>query len=94
MNWKEFLKPDWRKLLIAVILCGITYGLLYCFLPETECLPKTVVNLIGGPEAFFESLFDLFLFLDVPISEKISAIIISYLLSCLIFYFYDKNKKK
>jgi hypothetical protein len=94
MNWKEFLKPDWRRLLIAFILCGITFGFLYCFLTESECLSMTVINLVGGPEAFFESLFDLFLFLDIPISEKIISIVISYLLSCLIVYLYDRHKKK
>jgi hypothetical protein len=90
---KEFLKPDWRKVLIAFILCGIIFGLLYCF-SESECLSKTAVNLIGGPDAFFESLFDLFLFLDISIAEKVSTVIISYLLSCSIIYLYDKHKKK
>ena len=91
---KEFLKPDWRKVLIAVILCGIIYGLMYCFFSEVECLSKIAVNLVGGPDAFFESLFDLFLIAETSILEKISAVIIAYLLSCLIIYIYDKNKKK
>lgn len=79
--------------MVAFILCGIAYGLLYCFLTESECLPKTVVNLVSGPEGFFESLFDFFLFLNISISEKITAIVTSYLLSCLIIFLYDKYKK-
>ncbi len=90
---KEFLKPDWRRVLIAIILCGIIYGSIYCFFSE-ECLSKTAVNLVGGPEAFFQSLFDLFLSIDAPIAEKISTIVVSYLLSCLIVYLYDKHKNK
>ncbi len=94
MNWKELLKPDWRRVLIAFILCGIIYGLLYCFFSENECLSKTAVNLIGGPDAFFESLFDLFLTLEIPITEKILSIVVSYLLSCSIIYIYDKRNQK
>ena len=98
MTWKkikEFLKPDWKRLLITVILCGIIYGLLYCFSVGGECLSQTAVNLVlSGPQAFFESLFDLFLTLNNPIAEKISVIVISYLLSCSIIYLFDKYKKK
>lgn len=94
MGLKEFLKPDWRKIVIAFILCGIIYGFLYCFFTEVECLSKTAINLVGGPDAFFESLFDLFLTLEIPITEKILGIIVSYLLSCSLIYVYDKSKKK
>jgi len=90
---KKFLKPDWRRILIAIILCGIIYGLLYCF-SSGECLSGTAINLmLSGPEAFFESLFDLFLSVETPIAEKVSIVIISYILSCLIVYIYDKIKK-
>jgi len=91
---KEFLKPDWRKVLVTVIICSIIYGLLFCFFSEVECLSKIAVSLVGGPDAFFESLFDLFLAVETSILEKISAVIIAYLLSCLIIYIFDKNKKK
>jgi ABC-type microcin C transport system permease subunit YejE len=91
---KEFLKPDWRRLLIAVILCSIIYGLLFCLFTENECFVQTAVNLLGGLEGFFGGLFDLFLTADIPILEKISAVIISYILSCFIVSIYDKYKKK
>jgi hypothetical protein len=94
MDWKEFLKPDWRRLLIAVVICGIINGLLNCFFVDTDCLSKTAVNLVGGPEGFIEGLFDLFLLSDIPIAGKILAVVISYLLSCLIVYPYEKHKKK
>lgn len=94
MNWKEFLKPEWRRLLLAVIICGIINGLLNCFFIDTECLSAIAVNLVGGPEAFVEGLFDLFLLSNIPIIEKILAVVISYLLSCTIVYLYEKHKKK
>jgi hypothetical protein len=39
-------------------------------------------------------LFDSFLSLDTPITEKILAVFISYFLSCSIIYIYEQRNKK
>jgi hypothetical protein len=92
---KELLIPEWRRLLLTIVLSGVIYGLMYCFFAGNKCLPITAFLLIiSGPEALFENLLDLFLIINTQIVEKILAIIIMYFLSCLIIYLYDKRERK
>jgi hypothetical protein len=92
---KELFIPEWRRLLLTIVLSGVIYGLIHCFFAGSKCLPLTTFLLIiGGPEALFENLLDLFLSINTQIVEKILTIIILYFLSCLIIYLYDKRGKK
>jgi hypothetical protein len=93
---KELFIPEWRRLLLTIILSGVFYGLINCYLEGSQCLPMTTILLIiGGPETLFENLFDLFLYINTTqIVEKILVIITLYFLSCFIVYFYDKHEKK
>ncbi len=98
INLKQFLKPDWRKIVVFVVLSIISsiypmtfsVGELYfpyrgLPLPVYACIEGfSDVNLQTPPmrpcEIFYQFL--------------IINLIISYLLSCLIVWIYDKLRKK
>jgi len=101
MNWKdvkEFLKLDWRKIVIAVILGLISYfyGVDYCYMapcPEGNLCPqicRTLANpLLWGPGCIFfgDNAFS-------KITSTFFGIIYWYLLSCLIVWIYGKLRKR
>lgn len=89
MNLKKFLKPDWRKIVIFLILFMSSSFIIYF---------DTKFYFIGFPLAFYykhpsygrspswiEGFSLNYLLLDL---------ILWYLLSCLIVWIYDKVKKK
>lgn len=89
MNWKEFLKPDLRKIVVFIILF-ISSSFIYfntdfyflgfpmSFYVRTPCFGLTCPGWIWG--------FSLqYLLVDL---------VIWYLVSCLIVWIYDKVKKK
>jgi preprotein translocase subunit SecE len=93
MNWKEFLKPDWRKIVLTIILFTIVTGLKW-YLFDT-CL-GCYNTYFGVPLAFYEKIVwprenEMTNFL---IFNLIVDIIFWYLLSCLIVWIYDKFRKK
>jgi hypothetical protein len=90
MNWKEFLKPDWKKIFSMIIIFILSYifipsafftydvvGDISCFLLVVggKCKGIEVRQEFNGIYAFFTA-------------------IISYLLSCLIVWIYNKARKK
>jgi hypothetical protein len=92
MGLKEFLMPDWRKIVIFVILViasgFITYLLPFTDVPLSFGFPFPFYNFGGHTMTgnYLAPHFD-FLFLLIDI-------IISYLFSCLVAWAYDKLKKK
>jgi len=82
MDLKKFLKPDWRKIVIFVILFIIFSFLSLILSMIYICSPS--IN-IGCPPLGIE--------LGVFILLFIISFFISYLLSCLIIWIYDKVKK-
>ena len=92
MNIKQFLKPDWRKIVIFVILFifGIGISIL-----SNSCLGCYNVS-TGLPLGFYEQIF------WPPEMEKtnflmlnfIIDIVILYFFSCLIIWIYEIIKKK
>jgi hypothetical protein len=100
MNIKQFLKPNWRKILLSLILfLSIFYAIDFIFSNSFGVLSFIVLLFFisifyvsknpSNHENYVspESLIDL-------ISFIIISLIISYLLSCLIVWVYDKVKKK
>jgi len=102
MDWKEFLKPDWRKIVLTVIIF-----LLITFLPLLLGFCAPISTLVGGKQCLLV-IQPLFMFLPsgsisykpiatglyfVPSLYWILDIIFYYLLSCLIVWIYDKLKK-
>lgn len=98
MDWKDFFKPDWNKIVLFVILflilptpsyviypCTLEFGS-YCPPPGWTIIPFTGFGiLIDTLEGQFNSNYSTpFLF----------SLITSYLLSCLIVFAYNKYRGK
>jgi hypothetical protein len=98
MDWKEFLRPDGNKILIAIMLYLILPSPVILevrgaerFLPET-CL-KGIYILPGGYLGLFSLLFNpssnFYLMTLIIYLLPIPA---SYFLSCVIIFLYKKRK--
>jgi len=99
MTLKQFLKPDWRKIVLTLFIFLIIPWPLYYV-----CISHPILNyciLIGWEYYPIIVLF----FLDVSLESLLENIllqsyflviyfIISYLLSCLIIWIYDRRKKR
>ncbi|MGB2761924.1 MAG: hypothetical protein WBC21_00040 [Minisyncoccales bacterium] len=102
---KKFLKPDWRKVIIAFLFyLGISLSYLkilpfsFCIIPYFVLVAIPVL-LTGGVFATpSTSLLRFgFLFPLCLISQSlcvINFVIFYYLVSCTLIYFYDKSKDK
>ena len=90
MNWKEFLKPDWKKIVGVVILSAlIPIPVSSCFCAGWDCIcviGQSLINiLITSPHQLLYGYYFPFI---------IILILFYYLLSCLIVWIYDKVRKK
>jgi len=89
MNWKEFFKPDWRKILIFLVLF---------ILSSLASIKIYLCNMMGigpCPIGYGFPLEFLYPILDFKnLINLLIDIIFWYLLSCLIIWIYDKVKKK
>ena len=82
MNWKEFFKPNWKKIIIFILLLVVD-GLLL----------RSVFMLLTFPIYFL--IFSSHGETTVPIIGLIIGIIgliIWYIISCLIFYIYENYR--
>jgi hypothetical protein len=94
MNWKEFLKPDPRKIAIFIILCLMMFVLTLFVIPS-YCYGVVYEDLIHKEELICKYLF--FETLDSHIyrilwMNVIVTIILTYLLSCFIIWIYSKPR--
>jgi len=83
MKWKEFLKPDLKKVIIFIILSLSISYYAYNWLLNNLLTCRA----IGCPTVEEIALQDMILLAPI-------ILIVNYLLSCLIFWIYDKSKKK
>jgi hypothetical protein len=86
MKWKEFLKPDWRKIVIFIITILPTS---YYFLINSRNIEDCFYSLLCFEITHRGDVLNVILKLP-----SLIPLIISYLVSCLIVYVYDKVKKK
>jgi len=109
MNFKKFLKPDWRKIVVFIIvlfLWLILFTSTIVVFPES--FPKLSVRpmhistgvIVGYPVflvklkyVFINNIFYPFYYIW-NFSNLLINITVWYLLSCLIIWIYDKVKKK
>jgi hypothetical protein len=104
MNWKEFLKPNWEKIVIIISL-GISYFVIGTFY-FSNCLgvSSSLAKFVPPDYCKFLSPFVVFLGLPVIIRaiglesfqmilSLILLIVYWYFLSCLIIWIYNKAKK-
>ena len=96
---KQFLKPDWRKIMITIIL--VIFPIYYLL----ELNPFIEILAILGFLLILPSAFVLLLFYEMGIINTLIfeanipqliliSSIIYYLLICLIVFIYNKYKKK
>ena len=98
MTFKQFLKPDWRKVVVLVVL-----AIIFSLSQGSILAGELPVSARGLPLPIFvciESYSDVFML--TPLREPCGIIyyfliidlIIWYLLSCLIVWIYGKFRKR
>jgi len=104
MILKQFLKPDWRKIVIFIIVLIVIY-----FLPIYPC--QTIISpWMGRPRHTKTEFIPVWYVISKRFNWGIKSdplqtwncnplfilflLIVLYLLSCLIIWIYDKVKKK
>jgi len=102
MSIKKFLKPDWRKIVIFVILFLITTFVPF-FTAEAYNMTSgerfisrfSLANILFN--CFWGNIYENFLYkqeCSQSIQFFVLLIILDYLLSCFIVWIYDKFRKK
>jgi len=81
MNWKRFLKPDWRKIVIGSVIGFILWNVLF---------PGINVMWLLFGWFYLRTWSGMYVYSR----QIVGGIILPYLLSYLIFWVYDKRKKK
>ncbi len=98
MNWKEFLKPNRRKIMIMVLI--IIFGLAGFGLLIVEGGICPIVCGLIGYEVYTTCAMvaKIYLLLYAPLSFRYYLIPLNfvywYILSCIIIWIYDRVKKK
>ncbi len=104
MKFKQFLKLGWKKIALTIILIPLTF-FVFIFLKEFYCgwlicQPSPCSGDLysipwecGCPICSLEQPINLY-FQTLLIAFYVSFLLLSYLLSCLIVWIYDKVKKK
>ncbi|OGI12698.1 hypothetical protein A3K64_03950 [Candidatus Micrarchaeota archaeon RBG_16_36_9] len=95
MTVKQFLKPDWRKIVLFVILSSIfSYLYLYCVM--TVCEPSIIFLFFITSLLYDYLIMPVFLyFWQIGLFIIIFITLFYwYFLSCLIVWIYNKVKKK
>jgi len=97
MNWKslkEFLRPDWRKIVIVLIIFAYLYFFSRFLSAIYIACPKQPDFFDFHCGSFFE-IVEIILFWPLYFFHNfVFGILYWYLISCLIIWIYDKVKKK
>jgi len=107
MSWKEILKPDWRKIVISIILTIL--GISYMFIPVMYYKISIFIKIFYLPILLLYGLGWNHLNLSILLRNILSSqlihliyllisfvfsFIVWYLLSCIMVWIYNKVKKK
>jgi len=99
MNLKQFLKSDWRKIVVFAILIILEFiclpmpNIIFTDPPTTDYSQWQCISLLS----IFPLLFSPYEGFDTTLMRIIIifvSFLITYLLSCLIVWIYDKFRKK
>ncbi len=108
MTLKKFLKPDWRKIVVFVVLAIFSLSLFFYSMMIIDCLNPPckdkfmeslgiVINIVPFMFSYFLINFEFPFPIDlifVIIFYFIIPLLWYYLLSCLIVWIYDKFRKR
>jgi len=96
VNWKDFFRPDWKKIILTFIITFLNFVYILSLFGKE---PTFISYIFWWPIVIGSLLcpvtYDVpFSLLDLPciIIFYIINLIYWYLLSCLIFFIYDKFK--
>lgn len=78
MNWKEFLKPDLKKIILSIVIFVIFYIIEAIFFAPLPCALE-LMDSVGLCQA---RLFDS---ANIFYAFMIGNIIVAYIVSCLVF---------
>ena len=103
MDWKEFLKPDLRKMLLLLILIGILFLIPITTITESTCncidnFPcdclesKDIIETSLGMETIGMQISPSNAIIVIPII--VVELFLLYLLACILSSVYDKFKVK
>jgi len=104
MNWKEFLKPDWKKIVLTIIIGFITFlifitsGSFYSPSPPPTIMDVVLLILAYPPLILFSIIpegvsIPLFILNNILWISFIIELPYWYLISCFIVWFYNEKKK-
>ena len=106
MNWKQFLKPDWRKIVITIIILLLwilpNRFIVYTIKAECKMCPDYWPDNCPGGNYVDYLIIPKICSCCVSLSELYNdylwnlfiPLVIFYLLSCLIVWIYHKLRKK
>ena len=96
MNFKQFLKPDWRKIVISVVLFIIlSYLINNPFYTEDKGFPLVFLDFaVYGPALLPSGTIVDYRGPVFSLMNLIIDLIFWYILSCFIIWIYDKFKKR
>jgi len=94
MSWKEFLKPNWRKIGLTILFIILLFIFSGYWLPRSDFFwIQTIMGDCLGRGGMMGPCP--FLFEQTPnLNAFILIFVLGYLISCLIICIYDKVKKK
>ena len=92
MNFKQFLKPSWKKIIAFFVLLILN---LYYFIPKSFYYPNNNCEstISNGTSTIFKECLSFMKIDYLQLSFYIGiSIVMSYFLSCLVFSIYDRKK--
>jgi len=104
MSWKEFLKPDWRKIVLALIIFFLPIPFPELVMCPFSCIFNPVENVTSCPKCLPYEIrivslgwHSIEMFLVFPYFMFLTIILLtavfSYILSCVIVWIYNKVKR-
>jgi hypothetical protein len=89
---KEFLAPDWRKLIVYLVfvLIFLTETLLIRSIFQRDYIMVFFSNLY---DHFFKDMKDYVNFFTIAFSFYVAILVVLYLLSCIVVLIKEKTKK-
>jgi len=99
MSWKEFLRPDWKKILITILLIILFSIGVQPYLTHPAVIKRydpftLMLSRIFGPFYTYQSTYLEYVFFGFEILVFILIAIEFYVFSCLIVWIYNKFKRK
>jgi len=96
MNLKEFLKPDWKKMIVTIVLLGVSFLYIHQVFEEgvniEYGLPLPSIAKIYPSLVEFGQPLQLY-YTPLPVGFAVD-LVFWYLVSCSMFWIHSKVKKK